>query len=152
VNTEKFIYYVNCFLIIVFVFLADFISKKAIVSPDDVMVNSGLAFSLFKDNTLLVTIVSCIIILLVLIALVRIKNYFYAIPLCFIVGGGLGNVNERFINWPYYGRGAVTDFINYFGLFTGNVADIFIVLGGLGLVLNYIYVASHKGLKNKSTD
>ncbi|EBM0725535.1 signal peptidase II, partial [Salmonella enterica subsp. enterica serovar Senftenberg] len=41
--------------------------------------------------------------------------------------GSLGNLTDRMLREPAPGRGHVVDFIDYFGLFIGNVADIAIV-------------------------
>jgi signal peptidase II len=49
------------------------------------------------------------------------------VALGLILGGALGNLVDRFFRAPGPGRGQVVDFIDYFGLFIGNVADIAIV-------------------------
>ena len=53
----------------------------------------------------------------------------HALPteLMAILGGSLGNLTDRMTREPGPGRGQVVDFIDYFGLFIGNVADIAIV-------------------------
>lgn len=42
--------------------------------------------------------------------------------------GSLGNLVDRFFREPGFLHGHVVDFIDYFGLFIGNVADIAIVV------------------------
>ena len=44
-----------------------------------------------------------------------------------LFGGSVGNLTDRMVREPGPGRGHVVDFIDYFGLFIGNVADIAIV-------------------------
>lgn len=59
------------------------------------------------------------------------------VGLCFIVGGGIGNVFDRIV------YGSVTDFLHIkFGIFqTGifNLADLSIVTGTIILLLNYFF-------------
>jgi signal peptidase II len=44
-----------------------------------------------------------------------------------LLGGSVGNLTDRMVRAPGPGRGHVVDFIDYFGLFIGNIADIAIV-------------------------
>jgi signal peptidase II len=57
----------------------------------------------------------------------RIGSRGWAWALGLLLGGSLGNLTDRMIREPGPGRGHVVDFIDYFGLFIGNVADIAIV-------------------------
>ena len=47
-----------------------------------------------------------------------------------VLGGALGNLLDRLFRAPGPGRGHVVDFLDYGGLFVGNLADIAIVLAG----------------------
>ncbi|MDR3151897.1 MAG: signal peptidase II [Bifidobacteriaceae bacterium] len=132
--------------------MLDLISKKIASNLNITVKNSGSAFSLFQSKTLILTIITIVILLGFIFSLIKHKNFFYSIPISFIIGGGLGNLQERFFNPPYFGQGSVTDFINYFNLFIGNIADIFVVTGSITLVINCLYVTHNKGLKNKSSD
>ena len=61
-----------------------------------------------------------------------------AIALGLLLGGALGNLVDRFFRPPGPGRGHVVDFIDYFGWFVGNVADIAIVVAaGIIMVLAF---------------
>ena len=51
----------------------------------------------------------------------------WALALGLLLGGALGNLTDRLLRAPGFGRGHVVDFIDYGGLFIGNVADIAIV-------------------------
>jgi len=57
----------------------------------------------------------------------RIGSRGWAWALGLLLGGSLGNLTDRMVREPGPGRGHVVDFIDYFGLFIGNVADIAIV-------------------------
>ena len=146
------------FGIILFIFLADRISKLYILSilEDSGFVdininqfinfilvwNSGIGFGLFSfEQSMIYSLITLIIILINLIIIYFIvktndfSKYFYL----FILGGSLGNLFDRI----YYS--SVPDFIDisYKGYhwFVFNVADIFISLGIICLIfaelLNY---------------
>ena len=146
------------FGIILFIFLADRISKLYILSilEDSGFVdininqfinfilvwNSGIGFGLFSfEQSTIYSLITLIIILINLIIIYFIiktndfSKYFYL----FILGGSLGNLFDRI----YYS--SVPDFIDisYKGYhwFVFNVADIFISLGIICLIfaelLNY---------------
>ena len=146
------------FLIILFIFLTDRISKIYILSilgdlgNVDINVNqfvnfvlvwnSGVGFGLFsfEQSTIYnsITLIIILINLTIIYFVIKIKDYrkyFYLI----ILGGSLGNLFDRI----YYS--AVPDFIDisYKGYhwFVFNVADIFISLGIICLIfaelLNY---------------
>ena len=149
---KKFVFYL---LIIVVIFALDRISKHYIINIAetygnvDIFINNfiniilvwntGIGFGLFsfeKSNiysfiTLVILLINFLIIYLIVIN-EGIKNYFLAA----ILGGSLGNLFDRF----YYS--AVPDFIdlNYkeFHWFVFNIADIFITIGIICLILDEI--------------
>ena len=54
-----------------------------------------------------------------------------------LLGGAAGNLVDRVFRAPGLFRGHVVDFLDYFGLFIGNVADIAIVVAaGLVVILS----------------
>ncbi len=97
--------------------------------------NPGAAFSVGSGTTWLFTVVS-VVILVVLVAVVhRGCSLPTAAVLGLLGGGAVGNLVDRLIRAPGIGVGHVVDFINYNDWFVGNVADIWIVLAAVGLVL-----------------
>ena len=149
-NIKKFIY---SSLIIAIIFLIDRISKIYIISlaninngSVDIFVakylniyliwNEGIAFgllsfdqsSIYSSITALITIIS-IVVLILIVKTNDIRFYFYS----FVFGGATGNIFDRL----YYS--AVPDFIdlhiNNYHWFIFNVADIFITIGVLCLIL-----------------
>ena len=98
--------------------------------------NKGIAFGLFSFNeshlyNILSLIISIIVIILVVMSLK--SQGFKRYSLLIIVGGALGNLHDRiFFN-------AVPDFIDFhigsFHWFIFNVADIFITLGVISMVI-----------------
>ena len=149
INFKKFFLYSG---IVIFIFILDRISKLYILNSVEInneidiyifpflklylIWNKGIAFGLFsfEQNSFynFITILIIIINLVILIMIIKsndIKAYF----LMFILGGSLGNLFDRI----YYS--AVPDFIDFhindFHWFIFNVADIFICVGVLCLII-----------------
>lgn len=93
---------------------------------------------------IMLTILPLLVMVVVLIYILRKKTlpYSFVIGICFIVGGGIGNIYDR-IRY-----GSVTDFMHIdLGFFqTGifNMADLSIMVGGI-LVLIVSYLTDRKG-------
>ena len=149
------------FFFILFIFILDRISKLWIISIFNLennleikissfinlnlIWNKGIAFGLFsygeKFEYNLLTCLIIIIIAIVFWMIIKTKGYekfgFLMIP-----GGALGNIFDRL----YYS--AVPDFIDIyyknFHWFVFNVADIFITVGVLMLIINEITIKNHK--------
>ena len=160
-NKKKF---VNSLLIITIVFFLDRFSKIYILAlakingSVDIFItkylniyliwNEGIAFgllsfdldSVYNSITALIAIIS-IIILILIIKTTDIRFYFYS----FIFAGAIGNLFDRF----YYR--AVPDFIdlhiNSYHWFIFNVADIFITIGVLCLIM--VELIFNKSLENE---
>ena len=160
-NKKKFIY---SSLIIVIIFLLDRFSKIYVLSIAKInssvdiyltkylniylIWNEGIAFGLlsFDESNLyfVVTVLIVIISIVVLVLIIKtndVRFYFYLL----IFGGALGNLFDRL----YYS--AVPDFIdvhiNNYHWFVFNVADIFITIGVLCLIL--VEIIFNKPLDNE---
>ena len=89
--------------------------------------NPGAAFSMLDGMTYVVTAIAVGIVIRILhLAHTRLLSRGYAWILGLVAGGAIGNLLDRFLREPGVGR--VVDFIDYGGMFVGNVADIVIVL------------------------
>ena len=107
--------------------------------------NEGIAFGLFSFNEKifynLLTIIILIIILIIFIMTIK-SDGFKKYSLLMILGGALGNVFDRL----YYK--AVPDFIDFhignFHWFIFNVADIFITIGILFMVIIELFNKNQK--------
>ncbi len=98
--------------------------------------NPGAAFSLGDGMTWLLTLVALGIVVWVARAARQVGDRAWAITLGMLLGGAIGNLVDRILREPGFGRGHVVDFIDYFGLFIGNIADIAIVVAAaLGAIL-----------------
>mgnify|MGYP001303013293 FL=1 len=111
--------------------------------------NKGIAFGLlnFDDRLVynLITVVIAIVSLIILFLALRIKDYkgyFFTV----IFGGAIGNFYDR-ISFR-----AVPDFIDFhinnYHWFIFNVADIFVTLGVICLILDELFVKKKVNEKN----
>ena len=149
INYKKILIY---FFLVVIIFSLDRISKLYVLSlletnnMIDIYItsflnlylvwNKGIAFGLFSfdENALykFITLLITLIILIIFVMMIKTENYkvYFLIS---ILGGSLGNLFDRI----YYS--AVPDFIDFhikgFHWFVFNVADIFITLGILCLII-----------------
>jgi signal peptidase II len=89
--------------------------------------NAGAAFSIGNGNTWVMTLIAFGVLIFIIRTASRIGSIVWAVVLGLLLGGSLGNLTDRMLREPGPGRGHVVDFIDYFGLFIGNVADIAIV-------------------------
>ena len=151
------------FVIIFSIFLIDQVSKYYIINilefQNEVIYlssflnlqliwNEGIAFGLLSfENDLYYNSITFVIIIVILILLFLIKNddqysYFYSI----IVGGALGNLIDR-IRYS-----SVPDFIDFhiynFHWFVFNIADIFVSLGVICLIVAEIFFNKNVNEKN----
>jgi signal peptidase II len=95
--------------------------------------NAGAAFSIGNGATWMLTLIACGVMVFILVTARRLGSLAWAWALGLLLGGSLGNLLDRLFRAPGPGRGHVVDFIDYFGLFIGNVADVAIV-GAAGLI------------------
>jgi signal peptidase II len=137
------------FIIVLVLFTIDRISKILVLknSLSEIYINSFLNFSLVWNSGigfgilqlepnifyLLISIVITAINLILIYWMLTSSNYLESIFISIILGGALGNLFDRY----YYS--SVPDFIDFhyesFHWFTFNIADIFITIGIIGLII-----------------
>jgi signal peptidase II len=141
------------FIFIFVLFTIDRISKILILknflnnSSSEIYINSFLNFSLVWNSGigfgilqleanifyLLISIIITAINLILIYWMLTSSNYLESIFISIILGGALGNLFDRY----YYS--SVPDFIDLhyesFHWFTFNIADIFITIGIIGLII-----------------
>lgn len=96
--------------------------------------NPGAALSLGTGMTWVLTLVAVAVTFVVVRSARRLGSWAWAVALGLLLGGALGNLYDRFFREPGFARGHVVDFIDWFGWFVGNVADIAIVVAA-GLMI-----------------
>ena len=137
-------------LVIFSLFILDRITKIAIIkhqlNNDSIYINkylnfelvwnTGIGFGLLSQNANIYYHLTSLIIFSVIVFLVYLitkSNFLEKILFSFVLGGALGNVYDRLV---YF---AVPDFIDFhinnFHWFTFNIADIFITMGVILLII-----------------
>tara|TARA_B100001939_G_C16749198_1_gene533169 strand:+ start:217 stop:690 length:474 start_codon:yes stop_codon:yes gene_type:complete len=141
------------FFLIFFIFLLDRITKILVIFKArelneteifssnfinfHLIWNEGIAFGLFSfsDSAIyqIITLIIILVISLLVVFMVRSNNLSEKFAFIFIIGGAIGNLFDR----VYFN--AVPDFIdlhwNNFHWFIFNIADIFITVGVIWLIL-----------------
>jgi signal peptidase II len=100
----------------------------------ELVFNSGAALSIGTGMTWLLTLVAVGVIVFIVRASRRIGSLGWAVALGLLLGGALGNLMDRLFREPSFARGEVVDFIAYWNVFVGNVADIAIVVAAVMIV------------------
>ncbi|MBR6952135.1 MAG: signal peptidase II [Oscillospiraceae bacterium] len=104
--------------------------------------NSGGAFSMLDNYTLILTIVSAVVVVGIIVLLIVSKwSGFGKLSLAFILGGAVGNLIDRVI-LKYVVDMFYPLFVN-FAIF--NVADIFITIGAVLFILFILFGNKHAG-------
>ncbi|TDE16078.1 signal peptidase II [Jiangella asiatica] len=93
--------------------------------------NSGAAFSIATGMTWLLTLIVVIVIAAVIRASARLGSPGWTVALGLLLGGAFGNLIDRLFREPGFPEGHVVDFIDYGGLFVGNIADIAITVAAV---------------------
>ena len=99
--------------------------------------NRGGAWGIFNNIPLLFIILIPIVVIGLFLYVWRSKNKLEIISICMIIGGALGNYIDRIF------RGYVVDFIDFRIWPVFNVADIFVVIGGVLLILGSIRIKNN---------
>lgn len=108
--------------------------------------NPGAAFSMGEGSTWIFAIIAAAVVVGVFwwIAKGQLRSLWMAVFLGLITGGAIGNLIDRLTQPPGFANGHVIDFIDYGGWFVGNVADIWIVVGAVGLAVYFVIAGSPK--------
>jgi signal peptidase II len=132
-------------VVVAVVLAADQISKSVVLATDAGLAanprgwfsiqlarNHGASTGVGANHPLVVTAFEIVGIVFVGILAARARNRIVALSLALVLGGALGNVADRFLRSPGYGRGAVVDWI-HLGWRGGSLdlADVAIQLGAI---------------------
>ena len=163
-SSRKKTFYIN--LIIIFlIFILDRLTKLYIIYLDKInsgseifsskflniylIWNEGIAFGLFsfnENNLYNFLTIFILIIIFVILYMISKSSGFKKYSLLFIFGGALGNVFDRII------YKAVPDFIDFhignFHWFIFNLADVFISLGVIFMILYELFINNKKNHEN----
>lgn len=98
--------------------------------------NTGAAFSLFNEHTWILTLISLVMSVVLAVALVKkfFRHPLGRVCLSLLLAGAVGNLIDRAL------QGYVVDMFNvlFMNFAVFNVADICVVVGGIGAALYYL--------------
>lgn len=99
--------------------------------------NPGAAFSIGAGMTWIFTIALAIVAGIIIWKTLGVRSRIWAVVLGCLLGGVLGNLTDRLLRAPGFGRGEVIDMISMPWMMPAifNVADIFIVTGMIAVAL-----------------
>lgn len=97
--------------------------------------NPGAAFGIGGDYTWILTLIAAIAVVAIAVFASRISSTRWAIAIGSLFGGAISHLGDRLFREPGFARGEIVDFIDYFGFFIGNVADIALVSGAISVAL-----------------
>ena len=97
--------------------------------------NPGAAFGIGGDYTWILAMVAAVAVVGIAIFVARISSVPWALAGGALLGGAISHLGDRLFREPGFARGEIVDFIDYFGFFVGNVADIALVGGAIAIVL-----------------
>ena len=97
--------------------------------------NTGAAFSIGTGITWLFTLIAIAVVVVIFRYALRLGSLRWALALGGILGGSLGNLIDRIFRSPGPFEGAVVDFIQlpYWAIF--NIADMAVVISGIGMAI-----------------
>ncbi|KQO65314.1 signal peptidase II [Curtobacterium sp. Leaf261] len=92
--------------------------------------NPGAAFSFATGQTWIFSIVAAVVVVVIIVLARRIRSLWWALLFGMLLGGALGNLTDRLIREPGFGRGQVVDFIHTPWMMPAiyNIADSFICI------------------------
>ena len=110
----------------------------------DVTRNTGAAFGIGAGLTYLFSVLAIFVIGVIFYMLKNFSNPIWLFPLALMMGGAAGNLLDRIFRDPGVFRGAVVDFISvkYFSVF--NVADSFITISAILIIIFTIFKIDEK--------
>lgn len=97
--------------------------------------NSGGAFSLFTNATIVLAIVAALLSVVLMRAVRKAQDRLSVVALSLVLGGALGNLTDRVARSPGFLRGEVVDYVKVGSFPTFNVADSAITIGAILLIL-----------------
>jgi len=97
--------------------------------------NSGGAFSLFTNATILLAIVASVLSVVLVRAVRRAQDLWSVLALSLVLGGALGNLTDRIFRSPGFLRGEVVDYVRVGSFPSFNVADSAITIGAILLII-----------------
>lgn len=106
--------------------------------------NSGAAFGFGASLTYLFAVLAILVIVLIYLMLKNFTNTYWLLVLGFMMGGAAGNLIDRVFRAPGAFQGAVVDFIAVRNFSVFNIADSFITIAAIGIVILTLFKIDEK--------
>lgn len=106
--------------------------------------NSGAAFGFGAGFTYLFSGLAILVIGLIFFMLKNFTNSYWLLILGFMMGGAAGNLIDRIFRAPGPFQGAVVDFIAVKNFSVFNIADSFITIAAIGIVILTLFKIEEK--------
>ncbi len=97
--------------------------------------NSGGAFSLFTNATVLLALLAILLSVFLVRAVQRARDRLTVVALSLVLGGALGNLVDRLTRSPGFLRGEVVDYVKVGSFPSFNVADSCVTIGAILLII-----------------
>jgi signal peptidase II len=97
--------------------------------------NSGGAFSLFTNATLVLALLAIVLCFVIVRVVSRSRDPLTIVALSLVLGGALGNLCDRIARSPGFLRGHVVDYVRVGSFPSFNVADSAITIGAILLII-----------------
>ncbi|MEE0654583.1 signal peptidase II [uncultured Bifidobacterium sp.] len=96
--------------------------------------NPGASLGMGSNMTWLIALMSAVACAVLLVLVLRTQSMAWTVFLALAFAGAFGNLIDRVIHADGFLNGKVVDFLDY-GWSVGNVADIFLMVAGIGIVV-----------------
>lgn len=109
--------------------------------------NTGMAWGMLDDSTLILALISTIASIVALYFATQndfSKKKMYSIALCFIIAGALGNMLDRYFTVAGIYKGVVDMFQFSFDFPVFNIADAVLVIGVIMLLIDILFLESKR--------
>lgn len=97
--------------------------------------NPGAAFGLGTGFTWILTAIAGIVAVVLVVFATRVNRFVWALVVGSMLGGAVSHFFDRLLRGPEFANGQIVDFLDYGGLFVGNIADIALVAAAAGAVI-----------------
>lgn len=114
--------------------------------------NPGAAFGMGASMTVVLSIVSVVVCVAVVRMASRLRDRVWTVALVLLLAGALGNLTDRILREPAPFRGHVVDFIGYGDLFVGNVADVYLTVAAVLVVIRTWQGVGIDGTRTEAKD
>lgn len=113
--------------------------------------NPGASLGMGSSTTWLISLLAIVASIALLAAGVMTTDRRWAVCLGLAFGGAVGNLIDRVMYATGFLDGRVVDFLNY-GWSVGNVADIWLMVAGIGLVLLIVLSVPFRPIREGAAD